>query len=162
MNLSTPVSPGSGYRPLYSAMDVLQVATIWTVVQQGLPPARGAWIWQWVVRPRASALADTALPDSADGSLDGLLGQTGEVIAVTYIEPETGEPHTFTFRRGSPEADAADQALEAEDAPDAVFVINVDRLIGRIMRRLDQISRDDDDIESLGDVLGAALRETDE
>lgn len=157
INLSTPENPGSGFRPLYSAMDVLQVATVWTLVQQGLPPRAGIQAWNLVVRPRASALADSGM-DSPDGSLSDWLGKAGPHATVMYFDPQAEKLQTMTFGIGTPEANAADRALEAEDTPDAVLLLNTDRLIGRVLRQLSEVIAAEQGEPTIGEVLSAAMK----
>ena len=112
---------GKGRRRLYTAADVIQVATLHEMSRQGIMVSKAVFVWH-IVRGRLIAL-----------SLPHLAGELGHAVALA-IHPTTGELVSRSFIEGDASFD-----LNDDDAPDVLVLFRVDRFIARVLARMDAL-----------------------
>jgi hypothetical protein len=113
-----------GKRQLFSARDVIQAATLHEVSRLTLSVAKVALV-QYAVQGRLIARQEPPP------------GEAFNVSAAFCADPATGELVMRFFREGAEKADPL--GLDDPDAPDALVVLRMDRLIARVLRRLDAL-----------------------
>lgn len=121
--LSNRDSVRRGRTPVYRGTDVIQVAAIFELTQQGMMTSKAALAWQTAIQGRLIAWrSGLAMHDPPYG-----------VGVYFWLRPETDELIAQPFSEGG------DDPLEHPDAPDVLILFRTDRFILRMIERMQKV-----------------------